>query len=248
VSPRDPSSAATGGPGDLEREVAELRAVRLLVGGLAHDFNNLLTAISGHAALLEMEAGQDSEARESAAAILKASQHASALARKLQGIAEEGKRRREPVDLHQVVDEVSTLLKPTTNGDVEILHRFSSQEARIMADPVQIHQLVLNLALNARDSMPDGGQLTFETRRHTESVAEEHLVLSVRDTGCGIAHENLSRIFEPFFTDRSSGSGTGLGLSVVAGVVKKHRGRIQVESEPGCGSAFHVFLPLAAHA
>lgn len=228
----------------LEQEVSELRALRLLVGGLAHDFNNLLTAIAGHAALLEAEHAPGGEVHESASAILKAAEHASAIAAKLQDIARRGKLRREPVDLHEVVTEVVTLLRPTTDRRIAVRYRFRAPSARLIGDPELIHQLVLNLTLNAREAMPDGGELVFETGlTHGAPGRGGVLVLSVRDTGRGISAEDRERIFDPFFTTRGSGQGTGLGLTVVAGIVKKHQGRIEVESVEGRGSTFQVCLP-----
>ncbi len=237
----------------LEQEIAGLDTFRLLVGGLAHDFNNLLTAIVGHASLIEADAEPGSEIRESSAAILKAAERAAIISEKLQGIARPGKRRREPVDLHEIIAEVLSLLKPATHGNIEIVHRYDTPSAWVAADPSQICHVVLNLTLNAFGAMPDGGRLIFETGVEELDSDEAtdcftpksgaHVRLSVRDTGCGIAQEDHQRIFEPYFTKRSSGAGTGLGLTVVARIVGRHDGHIRVESEVGRGSAFHVYLP-----
>jgi len=238
---------------EAERAITDLHAFQLLIGGLAHDFNNLLTAIAGHAALIEADAVPDSEIHESSAAILRAIERASTISEKLQGIARGANRRQEPVDLHNIITEVSALLKPSMNGNIEVVQSFGTPSAWVTGDPSEIYHLVLNLALNARESMPRGGRLTFETRLSDLGPDDPadgwtpkqgvHALLSVRDTGCGIPSENHPRIFEPFFTDRKSGDGTGLGLTVVAGIVRKHQGRIRVESEEGRGSAFHVYLP-----
>ena len=228
---------------ELEREVSELKAVSLLVGGLAHDFNNLLTAIAGHAALLEAEALPGSEVQESAGAILRAAEHASVLAQKLQGVARRGTSRREPVDLHRTIEEVAALVRPSRSGRIEIRKEFAAPAAITLADPEQMHQMLLNLALNAREAMPDGGVLTFSTSVQ-EGPSGRRLVLAVRDTGCGMPPSDRQRIFEPFFTTRQRGGGTGLGLTVVSGIVKRHNGRIEVDSIEGAGSTFRIFLPL----
>ena len=233
-----------------------MNAVRLVAGKMAHDFNNLLMAISGHAALLQADAAPGTEIHESATAILKAAEHASELAGKLLDISRRGKKRHEPVDLHALVAEVAVLLKPTTGANIIVEQRLEAPSAVTMGDPEQLHQMVLNLALNARDAMPNGGCLTFETRRVEHLPGDsgngcprpaQWLALSVRDTGPGIAEEIRGRIFEPFFTTREASGGTGLGLTVVAGVVGKLKGRLEVESAPGRGSIFRVFLPIASH-
>jgi signal transduction histidine kinase len=157
------------------------------------------------------------------------------------------------VDLHRIITEVAGLLKPSMNGNIEVVQNFGAPSAWVTGDSSEIYHLVLNLALNARESMPKGGRLTFETRLSELGPDDSadgwtpkpgvHTLLSVRDTGCGIPAENHPRIFEPFFTDRKSDDGTGLGLTVVAGIVRKHQGCIRVESEEGRGSAFHIYLP-----
>ncbi len=228
---------------ELEREIAELKAVELLVGGLAHDFNNLLTAIAGHAALLEADAEPGSETAESTTAIRKATEHAAVIVGRLQDITHRGSIRREPVDLHETIGEVSALLKPMLNGNIRIEQDLVASGARTLGDPVQMHQLIVNLALNAADSMPDGGSLVFRTSLDQESDPPQ-VVVAITDTGCGIPEENRERIFEPFFTTRESGKGTGLGLAVVSRIVKQHSGRIEVESGMGTGTTFRVYFPL----
>ena len=227
----------------LEQQVAELKAMRLLVGGLAHDFNNLITAIQGHATLITAEVDAGGEAQESAGAILQASEHAAAIAKQLQNLVRRGPAKREPVDLHRTITEVVKLIRPGTNGNIRIAQRLDAATPVTLADPEQMHQMLLNLALNARESMPEGGLLTFETVDETGS-GSACLVLTVRDTGCGIPEADRNRIFEPFFTTRNGG--TGLGLAVVAGIVRKHQGDIRVESSARDGSSFQIRLPLAA--
>lgn len=226
----------------LEREVAELKGIRLLVGGLAHDFNNLITAIGGHAALIEAAADANGETQESAAAILKAAERASAIAGKLQNMARRNRNHKVPVDLNATVTEVALLLGPTTDASIEICQDLGAPAATVLADPDEMLQLLLNLALNAREAMPGGGRLTMET-----SLDEGQVVVTVCDTGQGMAPEVRERAFEPFYTTRERRKGTGLGLAVVAGIVEKHGGIVRVDSRPGQGSTFRVSLPLAAN-
>ncbi|MCP5115330.1 MAG: hypothetical protein GY953_31260 [bacterium] len=227
----------------LERELAELKGMRLLVGGLAHDFNNLLTAISGHASMVEAGSEEGSDSAESATAILKAAEHAAAIVAKLQGMSRRRQTKRVWVDLNEVVSEVTALLRPTTPDGIVIRQELRAKTAGTVADPDQMYQLVLNLALNGRDAMPEGGTLTFET---AIDEGGSNVILEVRDTGKGVPEELRERIFEPFFTTRNDDGGTGLGLAVAAGIVKEHTGVIQVRTMPGEGSAFRVSLPLAA--
>lgn len=235
---------------DLERQVAELKSLNLLIGGLVHDFNNLLTAIAGHASLLEEEAVPGSEFQESAVAIRKAADHAAALAENLRSISRLAPSRRQPVDLHATIQEVAALLKPSANGKIFIEQKLRAPSAVTLADPEEMFQLVLNLALNATQAMPSGGALTFETEildkedraAGVDAAEAEWVVLTVRDTGRGIPAAIQGRIFEPFFTTRNDGGGTGLGLSVVSRIVNSLHGHIGVESEEGAGSAFRIYV------
>ncbi len=227
---------------EVDGQVTELKALRLLVGGLAHDFNNLLTAIQGHATLLAAEMDHGGEASESVQAIYQASDRAAAIARQLQNLSRRGPIRQERVDVHQTISEVVRLLQRSVDDRIGFLQDLQAPYAVTMGDPEQIYQMLLNLALNARDSMPDGGTIWIGTS--TESKPSGGLLISVRDSGCGIPEEIRERIFEPYFTTRPDG--TGLGLAVVSGIVRKHRGEIQVDSVPGGGSTFRVRLPLAA--
>ncbi len=226
-----------------DREAAEFAALRLLVGSLAHDFNNLLTTIAGHASLIEAEADPGSEVQESARAVVQAAERASRLVRELRHLVRPTPSQPRRVDLHEVISEVVDLIRPLAHNKVSIHLDFRAPAAVVQADPEQMHQMLLNLLLNARDAMPEGGVLTVETSLAGEPA--DRLTIAVRDTGCGIASEDLSRIFEPFFTTRKAQGGTGLGLAIVARIVKKHSGTITVESGPGRGSTFRVTLPAA---
>ncbi len=236
-----PAQGAASGRGALqERDAAEFAALRLLVGSLAHDFNNLLTTIAGHASLIEAEADPGSEVQESARAVVQAAERASRLVRELRHLVRPTPSEQRRVDLHEVISEVVDLIRPLAHNKVSIHLDLRAPAAVVKADPEQMHQMLLNLLLNARDAMPDGGVLTVET---AADEASGRLAITVRDTGCGIASEDLSRIFEPFFTTRRAQGGTGLGLAIVARIVKKHGGTVSVESTPGRGSAFRVSLP-----
>lgn len=234
---------------ELERQLAELETVRLLVGGLAHDFNNLLTAIAGHASLLQGEARPGEEVHESATAILKATERATAIAEKLLGVARAGEARKVPVNLHETIAEVSALLGPAAGRGIRIQRNLRAPTAMTLGDPDQIYQLMLNLALNAQDAMPEGGLLSFATEvSEADPAGGPYLVVSVSDTGCGIPSELREHIFKPYFTTREGAKATGLGLSVASRIVEKHNGFIRVESDPGRGSTFRVYLPLLEHA
>lgn len=226
-----------------ERDAAEFAALRLLVGSLAHDFNNLLTTIAGHAALIEAESDPGSEVQESARAVVQAAERASRLVRELRHLVRPTPSEPRRIDLHEVISEVVDLIRPLAHDRVSIHLDFRAPTAVVKADAEQMHQMLLNLLLNAREAMPDGGVLTVETSLAGEPPGQ--LVITVRDTGCGIAAEDLSRIFEPFFTTRKAQGGTGLGLAIVARIVKRHGGTVAVESRLGSGSAFRVTLPVA---
>jgi len=227
--------AGTGG----QRELARLREICTVVVSLAHDFTNLLTAIAGHATLLKSEALPGSEVYESVSAIEKAAERASMLAGKLLSLARHTKTHRERVDLHETIGEVARLLRGTTAGSIVIRQKLEASRAWVMGDAGQLHQMILNLALNARDAMPEGGELILET-----ACAEgPGITIAVSDTGCGIPEHIRGRIFEPFFTTKQPGKGTGMGLTIVSWAVETHGGHIQLESTVGRGSTFRVYLP-----
>jgi two-component system cell cycle sensor histidine kinase/response regulator CckA len=236
------------------RQSQKLEAIGELAGGVAHDFNNLLSAILGYADLLLGRPEPDGLVREAAQVIQKAAERAQQLAARLLGFARRGKLQDIPVDLHALLDELLGLLERTLPRSITIVKRFQAEPAFSRGDPGQLYQVFLNLALNARDAMPEGGVLTFQTEL-AELGAESlraigapapgaYVKVSVADTGAGIAEEHLPRLFEPFFTTKQAGGGSGMGLAMVYGIVKNHAGAIQVSSRPGCGSTFTVYLPL----
>jgi len=237
------------------RQAQKMEAIGELASGVAHDFNNLLTAILGYTDLLRSAARPGDLAYEAAEVIQKAGERAQQLAARLLGFARRGKAQDAAVDLHTLLGEVCDLLRRTLPKNISLLERYNAERATTRGDPGQLHQVFLNLALNARDAMPEGGVLMIRTDTVTiepESFRElgtsgpgPHLKVSVADTGVGIAPEHFPHLFKPFFTTKHSLGGTGMGLAMVYGIVKNHGGAVRVSSRPGQGSVFEVYLPLA---
>ncbi|HUQ93304.1 MAG TPA: ATP-binding protein [Bryobacteraceae bacterium] len=226
---------------DLESQLAQsqkLTSIGSLAGGVAHDFNNLLTAILGYASLLREDSGASQQVVEALEVIEKAADRASQLTSQLLGFARCGQPKRVRIDLHQTLLEVAALLRHTIDKNIRLELRLEAQSAEIIGDPGQMFQVFLNLALNARDAMPDGGVLTLST-----SVLAGFVRVSVSDTGAGIPGHLRDRIFEPFFTTKGPDKGTGMGLTVVQGIMRAHAGRIEVQCE--AGTSFHMLLPVA---
>jgi two-component system cell cycle sensor histidine kinase/response regulator CckA len=237
------------------RQAQKMEAFGQLAGGIAHDFNNLLTGVLGHASLLVERLPAGSEHQESAAIIVAAARQAAELTRQLLGFARRRPLKKSPFDAHQVLAEVVKLLARTLDARIQVTSRLEAPRAVVIGDAGQLQQALINLAVNARDAMPEGGQLRFRTSRvdpdaawaalHPGCAPGPHLVISVGDTGHGIPHEIRDRIFEPFFTTKEPGRGTGLGLAMVYGVARGHGGTVEVESAPGQGATFRVWVPLA---
>ncbi|HEX8679890.1 MAG TPA: ATP-binding protein [Chthoniobacterales bacterium] len=234
------------------RHSQKLEAVGRLAGGIAHDFNNLLTAIIGYSELIEKRNAGDT--RDHAQLIRKAGEQAAALTRQL--LAFSRKQLLEPrvLDLNALIRDMEKLLQRVIGESIRITMESSDAEPRVRADPSQLEQVLLNLAVNARDAMPGGGTLRIATRNVALTSAEisahalevepgEYIALIVSDTGSGMDEETRSRIFEPFFTTKGPGKGTGLGLSTVYGIVKQSGGGITVDSAPGQGCTFSIYLP-----
>ncbi|MGH7562212.1 MAG: PAS domain S-box protein [Gemmatimonadales bacterium] len=238
------------------RQSQKLDAVGRLAGGVAHDFNNLLTGIIGYADLLRQASDASPQLRQDAEAILLAARRGADLTRNLLTFARRSATRAEPVDLHATILEVVELLERTFDRRIEIRLKLSARPSTLLGDHSQLANSVLNLALNARDAMPQGGSLAFATSvqmleadfcsRHADLTPGRHLVLTVSDTGIGMPPETVARAFEPFFTTKPPGKGTGLGLAMVYGTIKAHRGLVTVASQPGAGTTFTVYLPLTA--
>ncbi|MFA5205576.1 MAG: ATP-binding protein [Lentisphaeria bacterium] len=236
-------------------QAQKLQEIGRLAGGVAHDFNNLLTVIQGHANLLRPAiAGQDPHGHVEQ--ILKATASASALTSQLLAFSRRQVLRPRVLDLNDVIQDMEKMLRRLIGEAVSLSFRPDATLRPVKVDPSQMQQVLLNLAVNARDAMPKGGHLTIETANveldatraaaHAEIAPGHYVMLAVSDTGVGMAPEVRARLFEPFFTTKESGKGTGLGLAVVYGVVKQSNGHIWVYSEPGHGTTFKVFLPPAA--
>jgi len=243
----------------LERQLDEaqkLEAVGQLAGGIAHDFNNLLTAILGNAEILRMNP-QLGDAREEVDEILRAGRRGAELVRQLLSFARRSPGQSVPFDLHQSVEDTVSLLRRATSPRIFVHVALEGEAPIIEADPATVENALLNLGLNARDAMPDGGHLTFRTRQvvfdgaralPTGAPADlppgEWVHLSVEDTGHGMDEEVKAHLFEPFFTTKPPGKGTGLGLASVYGMIQLLSGRISVDSTIGKGTTFHLWIPL----
>ncbi len=219
------------------REAQKMEAVGQLAGGVAHDFNNLLTVIEGNATLLWRMA-IPTEGVALTSEILQAVRRAALLTQQLLMFSRKKAMDRQLVSLSEVTEHVLRMLARVLGEDVQVVTHLAPSLPLAMVDEVMLEQVIMNLALNARDAMPNGGTLTLTTRAEGDWVC-----LLVSDTGCGIPSENLAHIFEPFFTTKDVGRGTGLGLATVYGIVQQHEGTVSVESAPGRGTTFRVCLP-----
>ena len=235
------------------RQVQKMEAVGLLAAGVAHDFNNILAVIQLHAGLLKTEQDLAPQQLESASEIEKATERAANLTRQLLLFSRRQTMQPRDLDLNQSINDMAKMLRRTIGDDIQVQFKFAMEPLFIHADAGMMDQVLMNLAVNARDAMPQGGQLVIETAtvEFDESVRAQSplarpgsfVCLSVSDTGCGIPPENLPRIFEPFFTTKDVGKGTGLGLATVFGIVQQHQGWINVCSEVGRGTIFRIYLP-----
>jgi two-component system cell cycle sensor histidine kinase/response regulator CckA len=224
-----------------------------LAGGVAHDFNNLLMLIQAHNENLRDRLAESDPARRDALEIENAVTRAASLTNQLLAFSRKQVLRPKVLDLNMVLAEVAKMLDRLIGKDIELQVMPASSLSRVKADPGQIEQVILNLAVNSRDAMPNGGRLTIETRdveldendsrNHQGVPAGRYVMLAVSDTGDGMDTETQARIFEPFFTTKAPGKGTGLGLATVYGVVKHSDGWIWVDSEPGHGTTFKIYLP-----
>ena len=235
------------------RQAQKMEAVGLLSGGIAHDFNNLLGVILGYSEILEMSLDQGSKLRKNAEAIKKAGQRAASLTRQLLAFSRQQVLEPKVMSLNTVVADTEEMLRRLIGEHIELTTGLAPDLGEVKADPGQIAQVLINLAVNARDAMPEGGKLIIETQniqldeeyalRHPPTVPGDYVMLTATDTGVGMDAQTQARIFEPFFTTKELGKGTGLGLATVYGVVKQSGGYIWVYSEPGLGATFRVYLP-----
>ena len=232
-----------------------MEGIGRLAGGIAHDFNNLLTAILGHAEMARTDVAEGDPAQSNIAEITRAAQRAADLTRQLLAFARRQIIEPKIVDLNSLVLNVDKMLRRLLGEDVELVTVPDPSLWRVRIDPGQFEQVLVNLAVNARDAMPGGGRLLIETsnvfldadfaRHHATVQPGPHVLLSVTDTGTGMDQEVLAHIFEPFFTTKEVGKGTGLGLATCYGIVKQNRGSIWVYSEKGIGTTFKIYLPRA---
>jgi PAS domain S-box-containing protein len=238
---------------DELRQAQKMEAVGRLAGGVAHDFNNLLTVITGRSAMLLGRLRPDDPLRRSVEQIQKTADRAAGLTRQLLAFSRKQVLQRKVLDLNTMVDEVSAMLRRLIGEDVQLLLTLGPRAGHVNADSGQLEQVLMNLAVNARDAMPRGGNLGVETDCVQVEAAPPdrpdalppgpYAVLRVMDTGVGMDAATQARIFEPFFTTKEPGKGTGLGLSMVHGVVRQHGGAIQVQSVLGGGTTFEIYLP-----
>jgi PAS domain S-box-containing protein len=238
---------------DQLRQAQKMEAVGRLAGGIAHDFNNLLTVITGYDEMLLNSLALDSRARGQALEILRAAEKATALSKQLLAFSRRQVAHPALIDINPVARNMSNMLRRLIGEDIELVMLLEPPLATVRADPNQIEQIILNLVVNARDAMPDGGRITIETgvaelgdeyvQTHFDIDPGRYVCISVTDTGHGMTPKVQSHIFEPFFTTKGLGEGTGLGLSTIYGIVKQNNGSIWLYSEPGKGSTFKIYLP-----
>jgi len=240
----------------LESELQQgqkMDAIGRLAGGVAHDFNNLLLVISAYAELMLDSIAGDDPLRRNVNEIMTASRRAADLTRQLLAFGRKQMQLLQVLDLNAVIGEIATMLPRLIGEDIQLVFVPGQALGKVKADPIQIEQIVMNLAANARDAMPGGGALTIETatvlidesyvQRHAIVPPGEYVLLTVTDSGQGIGAEHLPHIFEPFYTTKEAGKGTGLGLATVYGIVKQNGGFVWVYSEPGLGTTFKIYLP-----
>ena len=242
---------------DQFRQAQKMEAVGRLAGGVAHDFNNILGIITACTEFLRDRVQDSGSQAQYVETIKKAAQRGASLTRQLLTFSRKQSIRPRILDLNERLREVSKLLRPLMGDDVEILIVPRADSALVEADPGQFDQVVLNLAVNGRDAMPRGGKLILETatidfdehftRQHPPLTPGRYVMLAVSDNGSGMDAETLAHIFEPFFTNKETGKGTGLGLTTVYGIVQQSKGYIWVYSEPGRGTTFRMYLPSAEH-
>jgi len=232
------------------RQSQKMEAVGRLAGGIAHDFNNLLMVIMGHGELLRRSLDEDDPRLRKVQHVMGASERAARLVRQLLAFSRKQVMEPQVVNLNALVSDTARMLRPLLGEDVEVVTRLDPALGHVRVDPAQIEQVLMNLAVNARDAMPSGGTLTLETADVCVPLAggktsARHAALAVRDTGHGMDEKTRAQAFEPFFTTKAGAGGTGLGLAMVYGIVQQSGGQVTVESAPGRGACFRILLPCA---
>ncbi len=235
-------------------QAQKMEAIGQLAGGIAHDFNNILTAIIGYANILQMEMSKDDPLQIDVVPILNSAKRAASLTHALLAFSRKQIMNPKPVNLNEIIKGVEKLLLRIIGEDIELSTIFTDKDLTVMADSNQMEQVLMNLATNTRDAMPDGGSLVIRTelvelgrefvKAHGYGTPGTYALISIKDTGHGMDEGTRERIFEPFFTTKDVGKGTGLGLAMVYGIIKQHEGHINVYSEHGKGTIFKIYLPL----
>jgi len=236
------------------RQAQKMEAIGTLAGGIAHDFNNILAALMGYTEMAQFDIPKESPARQNLGQALKAAHRAKDLIKQILAFSRQTERELKPIRLQAIIQEALKLIRASLPTTVEIHPDLKAESDLVLADPIQIHQVVMNLCANAHQAMQEQGGDLFvalsaielngqELAEHPEINPGSYLKLTVRDTGCGMAPETLERIFDPYFTTKARGKGTGLGLAVVHGIISDHGGSIKVASRLGRGTTFEILLP-----
>jgi PAS domain S-box-containing protein len=240
------------------RQAQKMEVLGQLTAGIAHDFNNVLTAVNGYAELLQAQLKPVDPARDMVDKLLRAGRRGADLVHQLLLFSRKQANTPQTVSLNHVVSDLETMLRRIIGEQIQLVTQLTPDVWSVRADPTHIEQIIVNLVVNARDAMPNGGGLSIETANvvldenyvggHLEARPGEHILLAISDTGCGMTPEVKAHLFEPFFTTKGRGKGTGLGLATVYGIVKQHGGNIWVYSEEGSGTTIKIYLPRVAQA